>query len=451
MKRTTKTALAATAAVLAAFGSQPAAHAQTADSLIDKLVEKGILTTKEGQSLREESDKDFTRAYSAKTGMPDWVTSLKFNGDFRGRFEKHNSENPAHSDRNRFRYRLRFGATASLLEDFEVGFRLASGDSASPFGSGFGGNPVTANTTMGDGFSRKFLWVDTAYAKWTPIHTGDWLVSGMFGKMDNVFTLGNMVFDPDIQPEGAALQMAYTVNEKNTLKMNSAFYVLDENNQGAAASRDPFLVGVQLALETKWNDKLDTALGLSAFSIANKDNLLNASMPNQNDGNTRTIAGAPLHGFNPIIGDASITYKFDKVPYYDAPFPVKLAGQYLQNPSAPTANRGWNAGVTFGKAGHKGLWEVAYRYQRMEADAWFEELLDDDNGAYYQAGPVNSGNGAGYRGGTNVKGHLMKVTYNFTDFFNLSATYYLNTLINPSPAGSINESGHFMLDFMWKF
>ena len=59
--------------------------------------------------------------------------------------------------------------------------------------------------------------------------------------------------------------------------------------------------------------------------------------------------------------------------------------------------------------------------------------------------------GAGYRGGTNVKGHVVKLTWNFTDSMNLGFTYYLTDLIDPSPAGSTSASSHYMLDLMWKF
>ena len=48
--------------------------------LLDKLVDKGILSVKEANELREEADKDFAKAYSVKSGMPDWVTALKLNG-----------------------------------------------------------------------------------------------------------------------------------------------------------------------------------------------------------------------------------------------------------------------------------------------------------------------------------------------------------------------------------
>ncbi|MDQ6632696.1 MAG: putative porin, partial [Verrucomicrobiota bacterium] len=117
---------------LASFAVGTTAMAQSSDALIDKLVEKGILNVKEANDLREEADKDFTKSYSVKSGMPDWVTALKFNGDFRGRYDGIYSRDG--SDRNRLRYRMRFGATASLTDNFEVGLRLGSGQigSAAP-------------------------------------------------------------------------------------------------------------------------------------------------------------------------------------------------------------------------------------------------------------------------------------------------------------------------------
>ena len=63
MKPTTKLALAAASALAASVVAPSSASAQSVDTLLDKLVEKGVLTTKEAQVLREESDKDFTRAY----------------------------------------------------------------------------------------------------------------------------------------------------------------------------------------------------------------------------------------------------------------------------------------------------------------------------------------------------------------------------------------------------
>jgi len=115
----TKLAFIAGATTLAALA--PSAHAQSSDALIDKLVDKGILTVNEAKDLRDDADKDYKTAFQAKTGMPDWVTGYKIGGDFRGRFDEMTTSNPGlpstaptpttGMDRLRFRYRLRFGIT----------------------------------------------------------------------------------------------------------------------------------------------------------------------------------------------------------------------------------------------------------------------------------------------------------------------------------------------------
>src|SRR5882762_2236386 len=109
MKKTKRSRTAAL--MLAANVFVLGACAQSSDALIDKLVEKGILTVKEANDLREETEKNFTQAYSVKSGMPEWVSALKFNGDFRGRFEQNNADADT-TARNRFRYRARFGVVA---------------------------------------------------------------------------------------------------------------------------------------------------------------------------------------------------------------------------------------------------------------------------------------------------------------------------------------------------
>lgn len=461
MKHTTKTALAATTAALTAFICQPTAEAQNADALLDKLVEKGVLSVKEANELKQESDSGFTRAFAAKTGLPDWVTSLNFNGDFRARLEANNAENSLWTDRNRGRYRVRFGVTATMVEDFEVGLRLAS---ANPAPSGVGGSTDSANTDLGNGWSRKPIWVDTAYGKWTPIHNDQWTVSGTLGKMDSPFQISNMVFDYDLEPEGAALQMSYVPMAGQTLKFNGGLFLLAELNQtaGAGNSRDPGLYGAQIIWESKWLPAVETALGLSWFSLFNQSQLFQAAAPtapNVNLGNTRLASGALAFNMQPVVVSSSLTYKFEKAPAYSGEFPVKFAGEFMKNPGAPRYNEGWNAGITFGKANHKGNWELAYRYQHLGADAWYEELIDEDNGAYWSAtnpqvaAPAVTGFAAtsGWQAGTNIKGHYVKGTYAINDFTFLSVAYYLNNLIVDSPGGSVNGASHLIVDLMWKF
>src|SRR4030095_14326913 len=142
------------------------ASAQSADALLDKLVDKGILTTQEANELREEADAGFRKAYQVKSGMPDWVTALKINGDFRGRFETFYSQNDAFSERTRWRYRLRAGMVATLLEHFDAGLRLTSSEACVTFG----GDPISGNSTLQNNGSKKFVFLDLAYGRWTFIN-----------------------------------------------------------------------------------------------------------------------------------------------------------------------------------------------------------------------------------------------------------------------------------------
>ena len=59
--------------------------ATSVDSLIQKLVEKGILTDKEATQLKGQiaSDESNTIETGAKKQLPDWLSSIKFSGDFR--------------------------------------------------------------------------------------------------------------------------------------------------------------------------------------------------------------------------------------------------------------------------------------------------------------------------------------------------------------------------------
>src|SRR3954471_7639224 len=245
------------------------AQAQSADALIDKLVDKGILTVKEAKDLREEADKGYTSAYQAKTGMPDWVTALRFSGDFRTRYDGifNPQLDPGAAagtapidDRHRFRYRLRFGVTANIKDDFEVGFRLTS---AEPQGT-FGGDPISGNASFQDNGAKKFIFIDRAYARWSGLHTPTLNGSITVGKMENPFVFDEVIFDPDYTPEGAALNLNYNLTENHTLRLIGAGFMLDELS---ADANDPFLAGGQVRWEGAWTPKIQSSLGGALLSI----------------------------------------------------------------------------------------------------------------------------------------------------------------------------------------
>jgi hypothetical protein len=254
-----------------------------------------------------------------------------------------------------------------------------------------------------------------------------------------------MVFDPDYTPEGGALQATYKINGQNSLAFNGGAFVIDQSN-----SRGPYLLGAQTIWNAAWSPKIGTALGIAAYDLANQASL-NASSAtgsyyDSNLGNT-IVAGLPAREFNPFVVSGSTTYTLDSFPLYPGAFPVKLAGEFMDNPAAASNNKGWWGGVTLGKSGKKGTWDVSYRYQKLEADAWWDQLVDDDNVALFP----NSLAGGSAAGGTNIKGHMVKFNYSIFDSLTFSLTAYINDLINNPVAGAKTDTMHLMADLMWKF
>jgi hypothetical protein len=224
------------------------------------------------------------------------------------------------------------------------------------------------------------------------------------------------------------------------------------------------MAGVQLRYDVAWTKKLSTSLGAAWLTIQNGTNLTTASVPDQNVGNTRNrfSNGAQLfdvliYDYQPYILDGAVTYTLDHFPLYRGSFPVKISGEYLNNPEAPyhADNYAWDFGVVLGKSGKRGTWDFSYTYRWLGANAWYEELVDDDFGAVYQNITVPPGPGvfgvAGYYAGTNVKGHVLRFSYSPADALTLSFKCFLTEIIRPIPQNSVSEAHRFQVDAMLKF
>lgn len=436
---------AVAAAVLATGAMASVANAQSIDALLDKLIEKNILTVKEAKDLREDVDKDFAKAYAAKSGMPDWVTSMKLYGDVRMRYENIFPDAGGYVDRTRFRYRVRPGLTVTIKDNFEVGMRLTSSEAAS--GSANGGDPISGNTSFSGNGSKKFIYIDLAYAKWKAVNNTDWTAVTTVGKMENPFQFpGTMVFDKDYTPEGFAEEVTYRFNDQQALKLTGAGFVL---NEAELSQKDSYMLGAQLRLNSTWSPKISSTIGAGYFSLLNRPMLNTSIVPNQGRGNTRTPAGDLVYGYSPFHVDAGVTYTLETMPLYTGKFPITVSGDYLHNPSAPRNNDAYSVGITMGKAGKKSTWQLDYRWTSLEADAWYEEFTESDFGATYVTAPA--GGSTGYRYGTNVRGHWAKLSYSPFNTLTLSAAYFATELINPSPAGSKSGAGRLQIDAVVKF
>ena len=203
---------------------------------------------------------------------------------------------------------------------------------------------------------------------------------------------------------------------------------------------DPVL-SARARWEAKWSPAWTTTLGAIFFSITHPENLTAANVANNNRGNSRTAAGVLRHGFRPIYGDLALTHWLESFPGFPGRFPVSLQGEYLHNSAAPRDRRGFGAGLIAGKAGPASAWEASYRYTELGADAWYEEFLESDYGAYYASVPPGWNNdplstAGGHGGGTNVRSHTFRFSFSPRDYLLISTNLFFNRLLRPYPRGS---------------
>jgi hypothetical protein len=107
-------------------------------------------------------------------------------------FAHESIEQDGKEDRDRQRIRARAGLEAKPSSDVTVGIRLSTSQE---------GDPVSSNQTLGEGFSRKDVYLDLGYLDWHPESSKGLSLIG--GKMENPFALvGDLVWDGDLNPEG---------------------------------------------------------------------------------------------------------------------------------------------------------------------------------------------------------------------------------------------------------
>jgi hypothetical protein len=119
---------------------------------------------------------------------------------------------------------------------------------------------------MGNDDARKGIFIDLAYAKWTPT---DW-AQFQVGKMNNDFWFTDMVWDPDYNPEGMQEKLGYDINENHRLNLTAGQFVIQENynGTGTAANSDVYLFMNQLDWQAKWTKKFSSRAGVALMQEA---------------------------------------------------------------------------------------------------------------------------------------------------------------------------------------
>ncbi len=427
------------------------------NGLLDKMVRKGVISADQAAELKEEDDKPSGGFITSLVANPEWLQSIRLSGDLRMRFEHIHASDGLFPDRDRFRYRVRIGSQMALKDKFELGLRLSSGE---PGRGTTSGDPISGNATFGQNASKKPIYLDLVYARYnTTIADG---VKGVttLGKMETPFVFAApFFFDKDYTPEGFSQDFFYRINNQHTLRGIAGAFVI---NEYSLSSSDPYWWAAQLHLASKWSEKLTTGLGVGYFPViagtvqTNRNALATDLVPDQQTGNTRDGIGNPIAKFDPIYSEASVTYLMDTFPLYKGACPITVSGDFFYNPGAKKNNEGYTVGMTLGKLEGRRTYEISYRYATIEADSWYEEFTESDFGGFYEGFPRGSNLPlGGYGTGTNVRGHIVRLSYAVTDSFTLGTTVFFSELINELPAvPSINANSRAVrvqIDGTWRF
>lgn len=329
---------------------------------------------------------------------------VSFRGDLRGRYENIDKENV--DDRNRNRIRARAAIIATPQEGLELGFGLATSED---------GDPVSSNQTIGNGGSRKDIFLDLAYFNWQAAE-GLNAIGGKF--KNNLYRPGkhHLMWDSDLNPEGLALSYG------NGVFFANAMGTWVESDSASTRSK-AYGAGGQMGVAWPFDDDLKLTAGTGYFSInsAGKGPFFDADFL----GNT-VVDGRYAYDYDTIQGFAELALRLLGQP-------AMLFVDYVKNTDAGDFDTGWAAGAQFGSVGPRGTWEAVYTYQDLEADAVFGLWTDSDFGG----------------GGTDNSGHVFRGAYALTDKVNMAVTYFVNEV--GASTGNELDYNRLQLDMNFKY
>jgi len=309
-----------------------------------------------------------------------WLEQFDFKGDFRLRYEYIDEQ--AEPERERMRFRGRFGFATDFSDDVKFVMRLATGR----------GNPVSTNQSFENGFSLADIRLNLAFVDWK-VSDG---VSFYGGKMNNpLFKAGGvpLIWDSDFTPEGLALKA-----ESGMLFGTIGGFLIDKRS----GADDSFLYAVQVGLRLPLgeNNKLTLGAGYFAFTntIGNKP-----FYKDRPKGNTVDVDGNYVYEYK----DVEVFAQFDSEI---GGWPLQLFAHYARNTAVPVQDTAFAFGARLGSAREKGQMQFGWAYLDTEADAVIGTFTDSDFGS----------------GSTDSFGHLLVVKYGISDKLFVGGTFFIN-------------------------
>ncbi len=337
-------------------------------------------------------------------GGTKWVDSLTFGGDLRLRHDWMVNTG-GRPDRNRERFRFRFGAEA-VIQDWMAAFRLGTSSYNSNNGT-TSGSQVSGNQTMGGGFGQKPLWVDLAYVQYKAQEN----IKLIGGRMPNPFWqlyASDSMWDPDLNPEGYAQKYEWPTSDRLRLFANLAQLPVNEIGSN---EEDPWVFGEQLGIKSTWFDETKVNLAIADYGFIH-ETTNTFGVPDPKYGNSIKVVG----GNQVLSSPFNILQLTGELAFHAMSIPLSIQGDFVSNNQETTGKgrNGYQTGFIAGKASAAQTWELAYFYKYLGANATVSSFADDDFG----------------NGGTNRAGHIFWVGYSPRDYVQFKVKYYITRVLD---------------------
>ncbi len=364
--------------------------------------------------------------------LPSWLNRISLAGDFRLRGESDGfpsgnatpaQYNPAGltlisdtTERNNYmRIQARLDMKAKVSDSTYTDFRISSGTTT---------NPDSTNQTLGTGFNKSSLVLDRAF-----VHSDvyPWLAFNG-GKIPNPWLSTDLVWDADVNFEGAAGQAKSQLNDAWAGFITVGAFPYQYIQKSDTVYANPkWLYGSQLGMAWAAPDTSNVQFGVALYDFMHVEGITNPTQgthfydqtaaQGMQKGNTlmyvNAVGDPVLYGIASKFRELDVTAKMDLASL--DPFHVLLAGDFVRNlgynqqdilqrtglAAPPPQINAYQVTLTVGmpKILRAGDWQANVAYKYLESDAVLDALTDSDF----------------HLGGTNAKGFIVGGSYGLDD------------------------------------
>lgn len=410
------------------------------DILIERMIQKGLLSPMEAQLIKEETQ-EYVAKHMAEGRMmtvPEWVQRIKLKGDLRLRYEYEDRKivsggRPVDGEQSQ-NLRLRLGLIAKLNTKLTVALGIATG----------GSDPRSDNETFGESFSDGDIRLDHAFAEYYP---APWLslIAGKYPKGKYLWMPTDAFWDDDINPEGASIYLTHNVGRYFDPFVSAGRWQLETN----ATTNDRYLEYAQAGVGFD-EDHFDAKVAGAIYNFKHlKGDLL--------DNTACSNSGLDLNSL--LSGGCSGTLAYDyktrglsaevgyKMMIHEQYKRIAFFGDYMINDGysdvPENLDEGWAYGMRLGDMTIKDpwQWQLIYQYTHLEKDV-FPDIFP---------------NGSRYGGQTGIKGHKFGLELGVMENATLGFTYYRDEKFQPYDfnPGYLADNGNpqslFQVDFNFRF